>query len=51
MRARVKTAERSVEALGDCLLAWSRGEEGVDAQAGAQVVAEAVLMIRGALKR
>jgi len=51
VRARVKTAERSAEALGSCLLAWSRGDDDVEAQAGARVVAEVLLMIRGALTK
>lgn len=45
------TAQKSGVALADCLGAWARGEDGLDARAGAMVVAEVLLLIRGALRR
>ena len=43
MKARAGLARRSPEVLADGLLEWSRGEAGVDAQAAALVLAEAVV--------
>lgn len=37
--------------LAACLLALRDGEEGVDAQVGALVLAETVLLVRAALKQ
>lgn len=51
MKARAETALKYPSVLGACLMAWSRGDEDVDAQAGAQVTAEVLLMIRGALTK
>ncbi len=51
MKARAEVARKSPDALGACLMAWSRGDEDIDAQAGSLVTAEVLLMIRGALTK
>lgn len=51
MRARVTEAQKYPAVLGQGLVALSRGDDCVDAQAAAQVCAEVLLMIRGALTK
>jgi hypothetical protein len=51
LNERVEEAQKSSVALGDCLMAWRRGEESNDAKAGSIVIAEFVNLVRGALRK
>lgn len=51
MKARAVVAQQHPSVLGTCLMAWSRGADDIDAQAGAQVAAEVLLLIRGAFTK
>lgn len=44
-------AQKNPGVLATCLMAWARGEEETDAQAGAFVTAEFMWMVREALTK
>lgn len=45
-QARLDAARKEVWALGECLSAWRRNEDGIDAEVADLVLAESLLMWR-----